>query len=105
MESEARSIIPNMGKTFRSISLIERWTSAYIPLEENWRAKVDTMDGNEAAIAAVLMTYQDALNASDTEAVMKLYAVDGVFMPQDFLRALARRRYARRMKECSARSR
>ncbi len=33
-------------------------------------------------MAAVLNSYQDALNQSDTEAVMKLYAPDGVFMPQ-----------------------
>ncbi|MCU1313213.1 MAG: hypothetical protein JWM54_970 [Acidobacteriaceae bacterium] len=42
------------------------------------------MNGNEEAVAAVLATYQDALNASDTDAVMKLYAADGVFMPQNF---------------------
>lgn len=40
------------------------------------------MNANEEAIAAVLAKYQDALNQSDTEAVMKLYAADGVFMPQ-----------------------
>jgi hypothetical protein len=27
--------------------------------------------------------YEDALNQSDIDAVMKLYAVDGVFMPQN----------------------
>jgi uncharacterized protein (TIGR02246 family) len=42
------------------------------------------MNANEEAIAAVLVSYQDALNRSDTEAVMKLYASDGVFMPQNF---------------------
>ncbi len=40
------------------------------------------MNENEQAIAAVLASYQDALNQSSTEAVMKLYAPDGVFMPQ-----------------------
>jgi uncharacterized protein (TIGR02246 family) len=40
------------------------------------------MNANEEAVAAVLAKYQDALNQSDTEAVMKLYASDGVFMPQ-----------------------
>ena len=39
------------------------------------------MTANEKAVAAVLAKYQDALNASDTEAVMPLYAEDGVFMP------------------------
>lgn len=33
------------------------------------------------AITALLASYNEALNASDTEAVMKLYAGDGVFMP------------------------
>ncbi len=42
------------------------------------------MNENEKAIAAVLTKYQDALNQSDTESVMKLYAADGVFMPQHF---------------------
>jgi ketosteroid isomerase-like protein len=32
------------------------------------------MNANEEAVAAVLAKYQDALNQSDTEAVMKLYA-------------------------------
>jgi uncharacterized protein (TIGR02246 family) len=40
------------------------------------------MNANEKAVAAVLAKYQDALNQSDTDAVMKLYASDGVFMPQ-----------------------
>src|SRR5258708_16026765 len=42
------------------------------------------MNANEEAVAAVLANYEDALNQSDTEGVMKLYAPDGVFMPQHF---------------------
>ncbi len=42
------------------------------------------MNADEQAIAAVLAKYQDALNHSDTNAVMNLYASDGVFMPQHF---------------------
>ena len=42
------------------------------------------MNANEKAVAALLAEYQDALNQSDTDAVMKLYASDGVFMPQHF---------------------
>jgi len=38
--------------------------------------------GDAAAIERVLRTYEQALNTSDTAAVMKLYASDGVFMPQ-----------------------
>ena len=41
------------------------------------------MNADEKAIAAVLTSYQDALNQSSADAVMKLYASDGVFMPQD----------------------
>jgi uncharacterized protein (TIGR02246 family) len=41
------------------------------------------MNANEKAVAAVLAQYQDALNQSDTSAVMRLYAPDGVFMPQN----------------------
>jgi uncharacterized protein (TIGR02246 family) len=36
---------------------------------------------DEAAVRSVLSSYQDALNASNTEAVMPLYTEDGVFMP------------------------
>ena len=41
------------------------------------------MNANEKAVAAVLAQYQDALNQSDTSAVMRLYAPNGVFMPQN----------------------
>lgn len=37
-----------------------------------------------AAITDTLRRYEVALNASDTGAVVKLYAEDGVFMPQHF---------------------
>ena len=39
------------------------------------------MNANEQAVAGVLAAYSAALNASDTDAVMPLYAEDGVFMP------------------------
>jgi uncharacterized protein (TIGR02246 family) len=42
------------------------------------------MDADERAIAKVLTKYEDALNRSDTAAVMTLYAPDGIFMPQNF---------------------
>jgi uncharacterized protein (TIGR02246 family) len=42
------------------------------------------MNSDENAIAAVLARYEKALNESDTNAVMKLYAPDGVFMAQNF---------------------
>jgi len=36
------------------------------------------------AVATALADYEKALNASNTGAVMELYAPDGVFMPQHF---------------------
>jgi uncharacterized protein (TIGR02246 family) len=39
------------------------------------------MNANEEAVAGVLANYQDALNGSNTDAVMRLYSDDGVFMP------------------------
>ena len=42
------------------------------------------MNADEQAVADALAGYESALNASDTAAVMKLYAADGVFMPQHF---------------------
>ena len=39
------------------------------------------MTANEQAVAEVLSAYNQALNSSDTNAVMLLYAQDGVFMP------------------------
>jgi uncharacterized protein (TIGR02246 family) len=41
------------------------------------------VNANEKAVADVLAKYQDALNQSDTAAVMRLYTSDGVFMPQN----------------------
>jgi uncharacterized protein (TIGR02246 family) len=40
---------------------------------------------DRAAIESVLSTYETALNNSDTETVLTLYADDGVFMPQHSL--------------------
>jgi uncharacterized protein (TIGR02246 family) len=42
------------------------------------------MNAAEKAVEGILKEYEAALNASDTEAVMRLYADDGVFMPQNF---------------------
>jgi uncharacterized protein (TIGR02246 family) len=42
------------------------------------------MNADEKAVADVLAAYERALNGSDTAAVMKLYAPDGVFMAQNF---------------------
>ena len=42
------------------------------------------MNTEEKAIATTLSRYEEALNGSDTAAVMEMYAPDGVFMPQQF---------------------
>jgi uncharacterized protein (TIGR02246 family) len=39
------------------------------------------MSATTEAVTALLAKYNEALNASSTEAVMPLYAEDGVFMP------------------------
>jgi ketosteroid isomerase-like protein len=39
------------------------------------------MTSNERAVAEALAAYNNALNSSDTNAVMPLYMEDGVFMP------------------------
>lgn len=39
------------------------------------------MTANEKAVEEVLAAYNVALNSSDTDTVMPLYAEDGVFMP------------------------
>src|SRR5580693_9102208 len=43
------------------------------------------MNADENAVASILKDYETALNGSDTEAALKLYAPDGVFMPQHSL--------------------
>jgi uncharacterized protein (TIGR02246 family) len=43
------------------------------------------MNADENAVASILKDYEIALNGSDTEAALKLYAPDGVFMPQHSL--------------------
>jgi uncharacterized protein (TIGR02246 family) len=39
------------------------------------------MSATSEAVTALLAKYNDALNSSSTDAVMSLYAEDGVFMP------------------------
>ncbi|HEY6344355.1 MAG TPA: nuclear transport factor 2 family protein [Bryobacteraceae bacterium] len=39
------------------------------------------MSGTAESVTALLAKYNEALNASSTDAVMQIYAEDGVFMP------------------------
>lgn len=65
-------------------------------------APAHAAEGAKAAIARQLGAYERTLNASDVDAVMKLYATDVVFMPQnsppvegrDAVRAAYRRVFA-----------
>ena len=41
------------------------------------------MNADEQAVVTALKPYERALTASETDAVMPLYAPDGVFMPQN----------------------
>ena len=43
----------------------------------------ETQRNPNLAIEATLKSYETALNASDTDAVLALYAEDGVFMPTE----------------------
>ena len=49
--------------------------------QQNPNLKASSMEV-EKAIEATLRTYETALNASDVDAVVALYAEDGVFMPE-----------------------
>lgn len=63
--------------------------SALLPLSA-LAAKSASNDAVTAAIIQQLNRYEQALNSSDVERVMKLYADDAVFMPQHSLPAVAR---------------
>jgi hypothetical protein len=52
------------------------------------------MNANESSIPAVLTQYEDALNRSDTDAVMKLYAPDALSCRSIFRLASAPIRFA-----------
>ena len=67
------------GLLLAACLLVGTATSAYAATGGASPAKNTT--GAETAVEAVLATYEKALNASDTSAVMPLYADDGVFMP------------------------
>ena len=56
---------------------------------------------DEAAIGSVMSSYEAALNASNTEAVMPLYAEDGVFMAPNNKSAVGKGRCAEPMTRCS----
>lgn len=69
--------------------LIVLTLSALLPLSA-WAAKPASNEAVEAAIHQQLNRYEQALNNSDVDRVMALYADDAVFMPQHSLPAVGR---------------
>jgi uncharacterized protein (TIGR02246 family) len=65
------------------MQLVAKMRQAYFLVVTNPAQRSQTVNTDEKAIAAGLASYEDALNQSSTDAVMKLYASDGVFMPQN----------------------
>src|ERR1700712_1425645 len=64
---------------------VDNWNARMSLASDRNRTKLGSaeMDNENDAIAAVLAGYGEALNRSDTEAAMRLYAPDAVFMPQN----------------------
>jgi uncharacterized protein (TIGR02246 family) len=54
------------------------------------RAMSGNFSADETAVRSVMAAYEAALNASDTQAVMPLYAEDGVFMAPNNQSAIGR---------------
>jgi uncharacterized protein (TIGR02246 family) len=69
-----------LENTFLFIPLVETNRKAYIR-GGNKDSGIQDMSTTQEAVTALLAKYNDALNASSTDAVMPLYAEDGVFMP------------------------
>ena len=71
--------------------------------ERNAKSMLDaeTVAREEAAIRAVLASYNDALNGGRTAAVLPLYADGGVFMPPTASRRWAKARLEKPMTRCS----
>ena len=70
------------GKTFSNQSTLSMVFVGPISGVDETPSKVRTkMSSTTDAINALLARYNDALNASSTDAVMPLYTEDGVFMP------------------------
>jgi len=65
---------------FLSIGMIYSQTNLN---SSNFKNPTKMNNQEKAAIETLLNSYEKALNASDTESVLKLYAEDGVFMPSE----------------------
>ena len=75
----ARSIQMNQIASVTTVALL---VLGLVPAGINAQHKGDTMTTqDQAEITTLLNRYESALNASDVDAVLELYASDGVFMP------------------------
>lgn len=73
------------GTLALGLALLGLWggcSSSQATQKETTMMTEQNKQADETAIRALLSRYEQALNNSDTEAVMALYAEDGVFMPQ-----------------------
>lgn len=53
------------------------------PNSSTFKNDANMNSSEKSAIEKLLFSYEEALNASDTKAVLALYATDGVFMPSE----------------------
>lgn len=72
-------IVPNSENLF-SLCLASLWRTMDL-IVVFAKARLIDMSAATEGVTALLAKYNEALNASSTDAVMPLYAEDGVFMP------------------------
>jgi uncharacterized protein (TIGR02246 family) len=70
-----------LENTFPNPCLVAAGGEGYIRSQKSLKIQDTRMSMTTEAITALLAEYNDALNASSTDAVMSLYTKDGVFMP------------------------
>jgi uncharacterized protein (TIGR02246 family) len=70
-----------LENTFPYLCLVAAGEEGYIRTGKSLKIQDTRMSTTTEAITALLAEYNDALNASSTDAVMSLYMEDGVFMP------------------------
>ena len=78
-QAEKERHCPEFGKAFSNLSDLSE--ARVRPMLGHGESKDEPMGATIEAVTTLLGKYNAALNASNTEAVMPLYAEDGVFMP------------------------
>ncbi len=64
-------------KAIQIIAVMQIWVLVFATVQ----AQNKSIMQEKESIKKTLLLYRDALNSSNTEAVLQLYAADGVFMP------------------------